>query len=51
MWTMLLSLEPIVEVLRPAFTLPSFAVGCRVTGTGCSVFASAEVLYNWAPAS
>ena len=28
MWTMILSLEPIVEELRPAFTQPSFAVGC-----------------------
>ena len=28
MWTMILSLEPIVEELRPAFTQPSFAAGC-----------------------
>jgi DDE superfamily endonuclease len=30
MWTMILSLEPIVEQLAPAFTQPSFAVGCEL---------------------
>jgi DDE superfamily endonuclease len=29
-WTMLPSLEPIVEVLRPAFTHPSFVSGCEL---------------------
>jgi DDE superfamily endonuclease len=29
-WTMLPSLEPIVEVLRPAFTQPSFVSGCEL---------------------
>jgi hypothetical protein len=30
MWTMLLSLAPLVEELRPAFTLPSFASACQL---------------------
>src|SRR5271156_2976935 len=30
MWLMIPSLEPIVEVLRPAFTQPSFASGCQL---------------------
>jgi hypothetical protein len=28
MWTMIPSMEPLVEVLRPAFTLPSFTSAC-----------------------
>src|SRR2546423_3751060 len=28
MWTMIASLEVVVDDLRPAFTEPSFAVGC-----------------------
>jgi Transposase DDE domain len=30
MWTMILSLEPIVDEIRPAFTQPSFATGCEL---------------------
>src|SRR5438270_217553 len=30
MWTMILSLDPIVEELAPAFTQPSFAAGCEL---------------------
>jgi hypothetical protein len=30
MWTMILSLEPIVDDLRPAFTQPSFATACEL---------------------
>jgi hypothetical protein len=30
MWPMLPSLDPIVDVLRPAFTQPSFATGCQL---------------------
>ena len=30
MWTMIASLEPIVEELRPAFTVPSFATCCNL---------------------
>jgi hypothetical protein len=30
MWTMIGSLEPIVALLQPAFTQPSFASSCRL---------------------
>jgi DDE superfamily endonuclease len=30
MWTMILSLESVVEELRPAFTQPSYAAGCEL---------------------
>src|SRR5260370_30530873 len=30
MWTMILSMEPIVDELAPAFTQPSFASGCEL---------------------
>src|SRR6266513_2371566 len=29
-WTMILSLDPIVDELRPAFTQPSFGTGCEL---------------------
>jgi hypothetical protein len=30
MWTMLLSLDPLVDELRPAFTQPSYGTGCEL---------------------
>jgi hypothetical protein len=30
MWTMILSLTPLVDQLRPAFTQASFATHCRL---------------------
>src|SRR5437763_13310748 len=30
MWTMILSLQPLVEQLAPAFTQPSFATDCQL---------------------
>jgi DDE superfamily endonuclease len=30
MWTMIVSLDPVVDALRPAFTEPSFTTGCQL---------------------